>query len=266
MFKHLRDEIDGIIARDPAARSWLEVILCYPGLHALLIHRVAHYAWVRRHYLIGRVLSQAGRWLTGIEIHPGATIGRRFFIDHGMGVVIGETAEIGDDVLMYHGVTLGGTSLARGKRHPTIRNRAIIGAGAKVLGAIEVGEGARIGSNAVVVSDVPPGVTVLGIPAKVVMSRGRAGDQRFLAYGTPCDELPDPLMRCVTSMTEQVAALRRRIEMLEAEGDEAEAEREAEAEAEDEAVDGKGNGPGNGRDHCDGSHPEPRCGRCAPFI
>ena len=222
MFKHLREEIDGIIARDPAARSWVEVLLCYPGLHALLIHRLAHRAWVRRRYLIGRLLSQIGRALTGIEIHPGATIGRRLFIDHGMGVVIGETAEIGDDVLMYHGVTLGGTSLARGKRHPTIRDRAIIGAGAKVLGAIEVGEGARIGSNAVVVADVPPGVTVLGIPAKVVMPRNRAeGQQRFLAYGTPCDETTDPLVRCVTGLSEEIEALRRRIEELEAGGEDA---------------------------------------------
>ena len=266
MFDTIREQIDTVFQRDPAARSVIEIVLCYPGFHAALLHRIAHSLYARGWFTLARIVSQFSRTMTGIEIHPGARIGRRFFIDHGMGVVIGETSEIGDDVLMYHGVTLGGTSLARGKRHPTIRNRAIIGAGAKVLGAIEVGEGARIGSNAVVVSDVPPGVTVLGIPAKVVMSRGRAGDQRFLAYGTPCDELPDPLMRCVTSMTEQVAALRRRIEMLEAEGDEAEAEREAEAEAEDEAVDGKGNGPGNGRDHCDGSHPEPRCGRCAPFI
>ncbi len=215
MFKHLREEIESIFARDPAARSWPEVILCYPGLHAILIHRVAHYAWTRRRFLLGRLLSQFGRALTGIEIHPGATIGRRFFIDHGMGVVIGETAEIGDDVHMYHGVTLGGTSLVKGKRHPTIRSRVIIGAGAKVLGAIEVGEGARIGSNAVVVADVPPGVTVLGIPAKVAVPRNRSDGERFLAYGTPCDQSPDPLVRCIISMTDQIAMLRRRIEELE---------------------------------------------------
>jgi serine O-acetyltransferase len=215
VFKHLREELNAIIARDPAARSWLEVILCYPGLHAVLIHRAAHFAWGRGWVLPGRMLSQLGRALTGIEIHPGASIGQRFFIDHGMGVVIGETAEIGDDVHMYHGVTLGGTSLARGKRHPTIRDRVIIGAGAKVLGAIVVGEGARIGANAVVVSDVPPGVTVLGIPAKVAVPRHRGDAQCFLGYGTPSDELPDPVMRCVVAMTEQIAVLRRRIEELE---------------------------------------------------
>ena len=215
MFKHLRDEIDAIIKRDPAARSRLEVVLCYPGLHALVIHRLAHYAWKKGWLLLGRALSQMGRALTGIEIHPAATIGRRFFIDHGMGVVIGETAEIGDDVHMYHGVTLGGTSLARGKRHPTIRNRVIIGAGAKVLGAIEVGEGARVGSNAVVIADVPPGVTVLGVPAKVAVTRIRTDEPRFLAYGTPCDELPDPMMRCVANLSDQIATLRRRIEELE---------------------------------------------------
>ncbi|MEI6985205.1 MAG: serine O-acetyltransferase [Rhodospirillaceae bacterium] len=220
MFKYLREEIDGVIARDPAARSWLEVVLCYPGLHAVLTHRMAHYAWTRRCRLLGRLLSQLGRMLTGIEIHPGAQIGQRFFIDHGMGVVIGETAEIGNDVHIYHGVTLGGTSLTRGKRHPTIRNRVIIGAGAKVLGAIEVGEGARIGSNAVVVSDVPPGATVVGIPAKVVVPRNRLEGPRFLAYGTPCDELPDPMMRCVTNLSEQIATLRQRIVTLETAGDE----------------------------------------------
>jgi serine O-acetyltransferase len=222
VFKHLREEIDAIIARDPAARSWLEVIVCYPGLHALLMHRMAHFAWRKGWTLLGRMLSQLGRTLTGIEIHPGAVIGRRFFIDHGMGVVIGETAEIGDDVHMYHGVTLGGTSLARGKRHPTIRDRVIIGAGAKILGAIEIGEGARIGSNAVVVSNVPPGVTALGIPAKVAAPRDPAaamaptGFLPFLAYGTPCDELLDPMARRITALTEQIETLRQRIETLEA--------------------------------------------------
>ena len=171
MFKRLQDDIDGIIARDPAARSRLEVLICYPGLHALLLHRVAHWLWDQRQPLAARMVSQFARWLTGVEIHPGATIGRRVFFDHGMGVVVGETAEIGDDVLIYHGVTLGGTSLVRGKRHPTVRDRVIIGAGAKVLGAIEIGEGARIGANAVVVADVAAGTTVLGIPARVVGAR-----------------------------------------------------------------------------------------------
>ncbi|MEI8396490.1 MAG: serine O-acetyltransferase [Rhodospirillaceae bacterium] len=216
MFKLLREEINGVLARDPAARSRLEVIICYPGLHAILLHRAAHWLWHRKFYLAGRALSQFARLMTGIEIHPGARIGRRFFIDHGMGVVIGETAEIGDDVHMYHGVTLGGTSLARGKRHPTIRNRVIIGAGAKILGAIEVGENARVGSNAVVVSDVPPGVTVVGVPAKVAVPRSRDDGQRFLAYGTPCGELPDPMVRCIAALSEQIAIMRRRIEVLEA--------------------------------------------------
>lgn len=218
MFKHLREEVHAIMARDPAARSRLEVILCYPGLHALLIHRIAHFAWVKGWCLTGRILSQLGRALTGIEIHPGAIIGRRFFIDHGMGVVIGETAEIGDDVHIYHGVTLGGVSLARGKRHPTIRNRVIIGAGAKVLGTIDVGEGARIGSNAVVIADVPSGVTVLGIPAKIAVPRDRIDSPRFLGYGTPSDEMSDPTMRCVYALTEQIAALRQRIDVLEGAG------------------------------------------------
>ena len=214
MFKHLREEIDSIMARDPAARSRVEVMLCYPGFHALLIHRVAHWAWKRRHTLVARVLSQAGRSLTGIEIHPGATIGCRLIIDHGMGVVIGETAEIGDDVHMYHGVTLGGTSLSHGKRHPTVGNGVIIGAGAKVLGAITVGDGARIGANAVVVTEVPPGVTMVGIPARAVQRRPRA-DENFLAYGTPCGDLPDPVARAVNGLLDQVSALRHRVEELE---------------------------------------------------
>ncbi len=211
MFRRLIDDIDGIIARDPAARSRLEVLVCYPGLHALLLHRLAHCAWRRRLWLLARVISQFGRFLTGIEIHPGAVIGRRVFFDHGMGVVVGETAEIGDDVLIYHGVTLGGTSLARGKRHPTVRDRVIIGAGAKVLGAIEIGEGARVGANAVVVSAVAPGATVLGSPAKPVGGREGAGAPRFLAYGTPCDGSPDPVSCAIAELNKKVAELNRRI-------------------------------------------------------
>lgn len=212
MFKRLQDDIDGIIARDPAARSRLEVLLCYPGLHALLLHRVAHFAWKRRLPLLARMVSQFGRWLTGIEIHPGARVGQRVFFDHGMGVVVGETAEIGDDVLIYHGVTLGGTSLVRGKRHPTVRDRVIIGAGAKVLGAIEIGENARIGANAVVVADVAAGTTVLGIPARVVGASESGGPARFLAYGTPCDGGPDPVSRAIAELNDKVAELTRRIE------------------------------------------------------
>ena len=166
MFKSLREDVEAVFQRDPAARSRLEVILCYPGLHALMFHRLAHWLWRRDWKLGGRFVSQVGRFLTGMEIHPGAVIGRRFFIDHGMGVVIGETAEIGDDVTLYQGVTLGGVSLDPGKRHPTLGNGVVVGAGAAVLGPFTVGDGARIGSNAVVVREVPPGVTVVGIPAR----------------------------------------------------------------------------------------------------
>ena len=212
MFKRLQDDIDGIIARDPAARSRLEVLICYPGLHALLLHRLAHFTWKQGLPLPARMISQFARLLTGIEIHPGATIGQRVFFDHGMGVVVGETAEIGDDVLIYHGVTLGGTSLVRGKRHPTVRDRVIIGAGAKVLGAIEIGENARIGANAVVVADVAAGTTVLGIPAKPVGGSESAEATRFLAYGTPCDGVPDPVSRAIAELNDKVAELNRRIE------------------------------------------------------
>ncbi len=217
VFKHLREEIDGIMARDPAARSRAEVALCYPGLHALLLHRIAHYGWQRGWRLAARAVSQISRALTGIEIHPGATIGRRFFIDHGMGVVIGETAEIGDDVMLYHGVTLGGTSLNPGKRHPTLGNGVIVGAGAKVLGAITVGAGSRIGANAVVVADVAPGVAVVGIPAKAVTPRDRTETQRFLPYGTPCGDIPDPVARALSGLLDQVSTLSRRVEELEGE-------------------------------------------------
>ena len=217
MFKHLREEIDGIMARDPAARSRVEVALCYPGLHAIVLHRIAHYCWQRGWRLMGRVVSQISRSVTGIEIHPGATIGRRFFIDHGMGVVIGETAEIGDDVMLYHGVTLGGTSLNPGKRHPTLGDGVIVGAGAKVLGAITIGPGARVGANAVVVADVPPGVAVVGIPAKAVAPRDRADAPAFMPYGTPCGDIPDPVARALNGLLDQVSGLSRRVAELEAE-------------------------------------------------
>jgi serine O-acetyltransferase len=173
-FKHLRSDIDSMMARDPAARSRLEVVLCYPGFHALFFYRLGHAAWSRGFLLLGRWLTQLGRFLTGIEIHPGAQIGRRFFIDHGMGVVIGETAVIGDDVTLYQGVTLGGTSLKGGKRHPTLMNKVIVGAGAQVLGPITVGEGARVGANAVVLKDVPAAATMVGIPARAVVDRDAA--------------------------------------------------------------------------------------------
>src|SRR5579859_1069641 len=184
MFRHLREEIASIFERDPAARSTWEVLTCYPGLHAILIHRVSHWLWSQRVRWIGRMLSHIGRFLTGIEIHPGATIGRRVFIDHGMGVVIGETAEIGDDCTLYHGVTLGGTTWNRGKRHPTLGRGVVIGAGAKVLGPINVGDGAKIGSNAVVVKDVPPGGTAIGVPARILLEdQARSREEKAASLG-----------------------------------------------------------------------------------
>jgi len=217
VIKHLREQIDGMIARDPAARSRIEVILLYPGFHAVALHRLAYGAWTRGWFLTGRAISQLSRFLTGIEIHPGAQIGERLFIDHGMGVVIGETAIIGDDVMLYHGVTLGGTSLEKGKRHPTIGNGVIIGAGAQVLGNITVGANARVGSNAVAVADVPENTTVVGIPAKPVTPRAKAPVAEFLPYGTPCGEMPDPVARALTGLLDQVTALRQRVDELERE-------------------------------------------------
>ena len=222
-FKHFAEDIDSIMARDPAARSRLEVVLTYPGFHAVLAHRLSHTLYLRGWRVLARVVSQAARWVTGIEIHPGATIGRRLFIDHGMGVVVGETAEIGDDVTMYQDITLGGTSPSvnsaaqvNKKRHPTLRDRVIVGAGAQILGAITVGHGAKVGANAVVVSDVPAGALVVGIPAKVAAPRGGdAGD--FAAYGMPNGALPDPVARAIEGLMDQVARLQGRIAVLESE-------------------------------------------------
>lgn len=168
MFDHVKEDIAIVFQRDPAARTHWEILTTYPGVHALLMHRLSHWLWHARFYWLARFNSHIGRWLTGIEIHPGATIGRRVFIDHGMGVVIGETAIIGDDCTLYHGVTLGGTSWNKGKRHPTLENGVVIGAGAKVLGPITIGAGAKIGSNAVVVKDVPANATAVGIPARIL--------------------------------------------------------------------------------------------------
>lgn len=222
-FKHFAEDIDSIIARDPAARSRLEVVLTYPGFHAVVAHRLSHALYQRRWRLLARVVSQFARWITGIEIHPGATIGRRLFIDHGMGTVVGETAQIGDDVTMYQDITLGGTSPSVNsaaqkdkKRHPTLNDRVIVGAGAQILGAITVGVGAKIGANAVVVSDVPPGALMVGIPAKIAAPRGAdAGD--FAAYGLPNGVLPDPVTRAIEGLMEQVSRLQARITMLEGE-------------------------------------------------
>jgi serine O-acetyltransferase len=215
MFKNLLIHIDSLMERDPAARSRLEVFLCYPGLHAVLWHHMANALWRRGWHVMGRFLSHLGRFFTGIEIHPGATIGRRLFIDHGMGVVIGETAEIGEDVTLYQGVTLGGTSLAKGKRHPTLEDGVIVGAGAQVLGPVTVGAGARIGANAVVLSDVAPGVTMVGIPARVAMPRNAAKRPEFCAYGTPSADLPDPVARAIGGLLDEVSSLRARLDALE---------------------------------------------------
>ena len=187
MTSKIRKDIQAVFDRDPAARSWLEVVINYAGLHAVWGHRVAHWFWRSGFLLIARTLAQINRFFTGIEIHPAARIGRRFFIDHGMGVVIGETAEIGDDVTIYHGVTLGGVSLKKGKRHPTIEERVVIGAGAKVLGAITIGTCSRIGANAVVVDDVPCDSVVVGVPGHVIHKEKPEGDQPDLAH----DQLPD---------------------------------------------------------------------------
>ncbi|MFZ3088684.1 MAG: serine O-acetyltransferase [Methylotenera sp.] len=205
MFNHIKEDISIVFERDPAARTHWEVLTTYPGVHALLMHRLSHWLWKKNFFWLGRFLSHLGRWLTGIEIHPGATIGRRVFIDHGMGVVIGETAVIGDDCTLYHGVTLGGTSWNKGKRHPTLEAGVVIGAGAKVLGPITIGEGAKIGSNAVVVKDVPANATAVGIPARILeeeKSRQReetAHKIGFAAYAVGNDE-NDPMIKAIHSL------------------------------------------------------------------
>lgn len=218
----MMEDIDSFMARDPAARSRAEVMLCYPGFHALMVYRVTSRLWRNGYRLSARLVSQLGKMLTGIEIHPGATIGRRFFIDHGSGVVIGETSVIGDDVTLYQGVTLGGISPAVDshaqvdvKRHPTIQDGVIIGSGAQVLGNITVGQGARIGANAVVSADIPAGVTAVGIPAHVIMPRDRRRIGEFMAYGTPADGCPDPVVRDMDAMRRQIAGLLDRIDDLE---------------------------------------------------
>ena len=201
MFKRLREDIQSVFARDPAARTTWEVVTCYPGLHAIYIHKLAHWYWTHGLRWFGRLTSHFGRLFTGIEIHPGATIGRRFFIDHGMGVVIGETAEIGDDVTIYHGVTLGGTSWNKGKRHPTLGDGVVVGAGAKILGPIVVGNGAKVGSNAVVVKNVPPGATVVGIPGRVVEECSAEEALRFAAYAVVADQ-DDPYAKAIQTLVE----------------------------------------------------------------
>ncbi len=232
MFNYLKEEIGGMMQRDPAARSPLEVVLCYPGFHAIVFHRLAHPLWNRGWRVLARWISQVGRFMTGIEIHPGALIGRGFFIDHGMGVVVGETSVIGDNVTLYHGVTLGGVapsvdsdSQRDQKRHPTLGDNVIVGSGAQVLGPITVGHGARVGANAVVTKDVECCVTVVGIPAREVSKV--VAEESFEPYGTPMGDLPDPDAQLIDGLRKQigelrgeigeVAALQARIEELERE-------------------------------------------------
>ena len=214
-FKELREDIGSYIARDPAARSRIEVILCYPGFHVLVFYRIANFFWRNGFKLLGRFISQIGKILTAIEIHPGVKVGRRLFIDHGIGVVIGETSEIGDDVTLYQGVTLGGTSLDKGKRHPTLEDGVIVGSGAQILGPIVIGAGARIGANAVVLDDVPKAATMVGIPARMVMSKSARDDSEFRAYGTPAINAPDPVARAFENLRSQISTLMERIEHLE---------------------------------------------------
>jgi serine O-acetyltransferase len=227
MFKIIREEIDAMMARDPAARSRLEVVLCYPGFQALMSYRLSSALWRREWCLLARWVSQVSRTLTGIEIHPGAVIGRRLFIDHGMGVVIGETSRIGDGVTLYHGVTLGGVAPSVDsdnqrdtKRHPTLEDGVIVGSGAQILGPITVGDCARIGANAVVTKDVPRCATVVGIPGRVVSGRSTArGEEkpRFVAYGTPTGDVPDPVARAIEGLLDEVQSLRARVNQLESE-------------------------------------------------
>jgi len=223
MFQRLREDVGIVFDRDPAARTVFEVLTTYPGLHAIVVHRVAHRLWGWGLKWLARVLAHLARWLTGIEIHPGATIGRRVFIDHGMGVVIGETAEIGDDCTLYHGVTLGGTSWQKGKRHPTLARGVIIGAGAKVLGPIVLGEGAKVGSNAVVVKDVPAGATAVGIPARILDATKdaanvseAAGEKGFSAYAVSAD-MNDPMVKAVHVLINHSASADARIDWIVAE-------------------------------------------------
>lgn len=220
MFSRLREDLASVRERDPAARSTLEVLTCYPGIHALMFHRLAHGAWIRGWHWVGRFVSHLSRFLTGIEIHPGAVVGRRVFIDHGMGVVIGETAEIGDDCTIYQAVTLGGTSLYRGtKRHPTLGRGVVVGAGAKVLGGFTVGDGAKIGSNAVVVKPVPAGATAVGNPARVVdPDRDAAREQKaeqigFSAYGVTRD-MDDPMAKALHGLLDHAVETDRRLQAI----------------------------------------------------
>ena len=219
MFNRIREDVRCVFERDPAARNSFDVLTTYPGIHAVLMHRFTHWLWMSGLKWLARVFSNLARWYTGIEIHPGAVIGRRFFIDHGMGVVIGETTEIGDDCTLYHGVTLGGTSWDKGKRHPTLGNNVVIGAGAKVLGPVLVEDGVRIGSNAVVLKNVPAGMTVVGVPGRLVGATHEPDDKRqaiakkmgFDAYGATRD-MPDPVATAVNGILDHIHAMDGRLE------------------------------------------------------
>lgn len=232
LIDNIREHLDAIRSRDPAARSRWEVAFLYPSVHAVMLHRPAHWLWTHNWYFLGRFVSQIGRFITGIEIHPGAKIGKRFFIDHANGVVIGETAEIGDDVMLYHGVTLGGIAPdkeGQEKRHPTLKDGVIVGAGAKILGAITIGENAQIGANAVVVRDVSEDQTMVGFPTREATTL-ETKRKKFIAYGTPCDEVasdPEMLLEC---MRKEMGKLQNRVKELEQEADDTE-EREVASQA-----------------------------------
>ena len=232
MFDRIREDLACVFERDPAARSTWEVMTCYPGFHALLIHRVAHGFWRMKMRWLGRFVSHVSRFLTGIEIHPGAIIGRRVFIDHGMGVVIGETAELGDECTLYHGVTLGGTTWNKGKRHPTLGRGVVIGAGAKLLGPIVVGDGAKVGSNAVLVKDVPPGATAVGIPARIILDEQdktreeKAAKLGFSAYAVSAKGEDDPLAKAVQGLLDHSVEMDKRIELILNQIEQLQAERE----------------------------------------
>ena len=238
MIETLKEDLQSVLDRDPAARSKFEIALLYPGLHALWSHRFAHWLWKHNLKFVGRLISQLTRWLTGIEIHPGATIGHKFFIDHGMGVVIGETAEVGDMVTLYHGVTLGGTSLEKGKRHPTIGHNVTIGAGAKVLGAIEVGANSRIGANAVVVRPVPENSVVVGVPGQIVH---RSHDQPAGAYDLNHTQLPDTIGASLVAVLSRLETLENVMHMH--------PELQMDQAGHDHVKRKNGNGNGNGNGH-----------------
>jgi serine O-acetyltransferase len=212
MLSQLKEDFKAVFERDPAVRNVAEIIFCYPGFHAILFYRLGHALWTRKFFFLGRLVSHLGRFFTGIEIHPGAQIGRGFFIDHGMGVVIGETAEIGDNCTLYHGVTLGGTSWAKEKRHPTLENNVVVGAGAKILGPFTVGENCRIGANSVVVKEVPAHSTVVGVPGRVVMTAGvkQERERADLEHG----RLPDPQAKAISCLFDQVVSLEKKVKEL----------------------------------------------------